>query len=107
MQFHLAGHTDLETHCIDTHDGRVVDTVWQLYREAVTLTGGAATLLEWDAKIPTFEEVHAEALKAKTLLSLGPPSKIQNLKSQISDPAFRTPRSALPHPPHLVPAEAE
>ncbi len=43
MQFHLAGHTDLGTHCIDTHDGRVVDRVWDLYREAVALTGAAAT----------------------------------------------------------------
>ena len=55
QQFHLAGHTDLGTHCIDTHDGRVVERVWELYREAVRLTGGAATLLEWDAHIPTFE----------------------------------------------------
>src|SRR5687768_17358708 len=65
QQFHLAGHTDLGTHCIDTHDGRVVERVWELYREAVGLTGPVSTLLEWDARIPTFEEVHAEALKAR------------------------------------------
>jgi hypothetical protein len=68
QQFHLAGHTDLSTHCIDTHDGRVVDCVWELYREAVGLTGGAATLLEWDARIPSFEEVHAEAEKARRMV---------------------------------------
>src|SRR5678816_1722470 len=69
VQFHLAGHTDLGTHCIDTHDGRVVDRVWDLYRETVGLTGGAATLLEWDARIPSFEEVHAEAEKARRLVA--------------------------------------
>jgi uncharacterized protein (UPF0276 family) len=28
-------------------------------------TGGRSTLLEWDAEIPTFPILHAEALKAK------------------------------------------
>ena len=67
-QFHLAGHTNLGTYCLDTHDGPVIDPVWKLYRLAHALTGGAATLLEWDAKIPSFEEVHAEALKAQASL---------------------------------------
>jgi uncharacterized protein (UPF0276 family) len=65
VQFHLAGHTNCETHLIDTHDGHVIDPVWELYRLAHQLTGGAATLLEWDAKIPPFPVVHAEVLKAK------------------------------------------
>jgi uncharacterized protein (UPF0276 family) len=66
VQFHLAGHTHCGTHIVDTHDGAVVDPVWDLYRLAHRLTGGAATLLEWDAKIPSFPEVHAEVLKART-----------------------------------------
>jgi uncharacterized protein len=65
VQFHLAGHTNCQTHLIDTHDGPVIDPVWELYRLAHRLTGGAATLLEWDAKIPPFPVVHAEVLKAK------------------------------------------
>jgi len=65
IQFHLAGHTNLGTHCIDTHDGEVVDPVWRLYRLAHELTGGASTLLEWDAKLPPFPRLHAEVLKAK------------------------------------------
>lgn len=67
VQFHLAGHTDYCTHCIDSHDGYVVSSVWQLYREALRLADHASTLVEWDAKIPPFEEVHAEALKAKKM----------------------------------------
>ena len=52
VQFHLAGHTNCGTHLIDTHDGPVVDPVWQLYSLAHKLTGGVATLLEWDDKTP-------------------------------------------------------
>jgi uncharacterized protein (UPF0276 family) len=75
VQFHLAGHTDCGTHRIDTHDGAVIDPVWELYRLAHRLTGGASTLLEWDAKIPEFPVVHAEVLKAKEYMSerLSPP----------------------------------
>ncbi len=65
VQFHLAGHTNCKTHLIDTHDSHVIDPVWELYRLAHRLTGGASTLLEWDAKIPPFPVVHAEVLKAK------------------------------------------
>jgi len=64
VQIHLAGHTDKGTHCIDTHDGRVIEPVWELYRDALKRADATATLLEWDAKIPPFEEVHTEALKA-------------------------------------------
>ncbi len=69
VQFHLAGHTNCRTHLIDTHDGPVIDPVWELYRLAHRLTGGASTLLEWDAKIPPFPEVHAEVLKAREYMS--------------------------------------
>jgi len=65
VQFHLAGHTDCGTHRIDTHDNHVIDPVWELFRLAHQLTGGASTLLEWDARIPEFPVVHAEVLKAK------------------------------------------
>jgi len=65
VQYHLAGHTDCGTHCIDTHDGQVVDPVWKLYAHAQERTGRVSTLLEWDANIPEFPVVHAEVLKAK------------------------------------------
>jgi uncharacterized protein len=68
VQFHLAGHTNCVTHLIDTHDGRVVNPVWDLYRLAHQLTGGVSTLLEWDARIPPFPVVHAEVLKARNYM---------------------------------------
>jgi uncharacterized protein (UPF0276 family) len=64
-QYHLAGHTNKGTHIIDTHNDYVIDPVWELYRHSVARTGNVSTLLEWDADIPAFEVVHAEALKAR------------------------------------------
>jgi len=46
----------------------VLDPVWKLYAHAIKRCGVTATLLEWDDRIPSFEEVHAEALKAKQYL---------------------------------------
>jgi uncharacterized protein (UPF0276 family) len=63
-QMHIAGHTRFEKYILDTHDHPVLDPVWKLYRRATELCGVTATLLEWDDKIPSFEEVHSEALKA-------------------------------------------
>ena len=64
-QYHLAGHTHKGTHIIDTHNDHVIEPVWDLYRHALARTGNAATLLEWDADIPSFDVVHGEALKAR------------------------------------------
>ena len=69
-QFHLAGHTNHGTHIIDTHDGRVIDPVWDLYRLACSRTTDVSTLIEWDANIPEFPVLHAEALAAKTYVAV-------------------------------------
>ena len=63
-QIHIAGHARYERFVIDTHDHPVIDPVWRLYARAIELCGPTPTLLEWDARIPSFPEVHAEALKA-------------------------------------------
>jgi uncharacterized protein len=64
-QIHIAGHSKFEKYILDTHDHPVIDPVWKLYERAIELIGPTATLLEWDDRIPSFEEVHGEALKAK------------------------------------------
>src|SRR5437773_1304612 len=64
-QIHVAGHTKFEKYILDTHDHPVLDPVWKLYAHAIRRSGVTATLLEWDDRIPSFEEVHDEALKAK------------------------------------------
>jgi hypothetical protein len=67
-QIHIAGHSRYEKYILDTHDHAVIDPVWQLYARAIQRCGATATLLEWDDKIPSFDEVHAEALKANRFL---------------------------------------
>ncbi|MFF4607251.1 DUF692 domain-containing protein [Streptomyces sp. NPDC001339] len=66
-QMHLAGHADYGTHLIDTHDADVPDPVWELYRLAVELTGGAATLIERDDGLPPFPVLQAELDKARAV----------------------------------------
>src|SRR3954467_11803731 len=67
-QIHVAGHTKFEKYILDTHDHPVLDPVWKLYAHAVARSGVTATLLEWDDKIPSFDEVHDEALKANAFI---------------------------------------
>jgi hypothetical protein len=67
-QIHIAGHSKYRKYILDTHDHPVIDPVWTLYARAIGRCGPTATLLEWDDNIPSFEEVHAEALKANRYL---------------------------------------
>ena len=67
-QIHLAGHSNFEKYILDTHDHPVIEPVWKLYDEAVRRFGPTPTLLEWDDRIPSFAEVHQEALKANQFL---------------------------------------
>lgn len=66
-QFHLAGHSDLGTHLIDTHDHPVSGPVWDLYEKAVKRFGDVPTLIEWDDKIPPFSELWREAQRAEKI----------------------------------------
>ncbi|MBD2756155.1 MNIO family bufferin maturase [Spirosoma validum] len=68
VQMHIAGHQHCGKYIIDTHDRKVVDDVWELFALAWQLTGGVATLLEWDANIPDFDAYHAELLKARDFM---------------------------------------
>ncbi len=63
-QIHIAGHSKFEKYILDTHDHPVLDPVWKMYAHAIKQVGNTATLLEWDDRIPSFDEVHHEALKA-------------------------------------------
>jgi uncharacterized protein len=71
-QIHIAGHSKFEKYILDTHDHPVLDPVWSLYSRAIERCGPTATLLEWDDHIPSFDEVHAEALKANRYLNRMP-----------------------------------
>ncbi len=69
VQMHIAGHQHCGDYIIDTHDRKVVHEVWKLFHLAWQLTGGVATLLEWDNHIPEFEDYHAELLKARQFMA--------------------------------------
>ncbi len=64
VQIHLAGHKNYGTHIIDTHDGHVLDEVWDLYRYTIQSKGSISTLVEWDDHIPAFEVLAQELYKA-------------------------------------------
>ena len=113
VQFHLAGHTNCGTHLIDTHDGQVIDPVWELYRRAHQLTGGVSTLLEWDAKIPPFPVLHAEVLKARDHMQFELPHREESPLSsgdsdRIDEDASGADEvSSVPHPASFISAEVE
>jgi len=82
-QIHIAGHSKFEKYILDTHDHPVLDPVWELYAKAIELVGPTATLLEWDDLIPSFDEVHQEALKAKKFVKeKQPAAPNHNLETQ-------------------------
>jgi uncharacterized protein (UPF0276 family) len=66
---HLAGHTNVGTHLIDTHSDHALPEVWQLYALAHGISGGRTTVYEWDEDIPSFDELRAEALKAREYMT--------------------------------------
>ncbi len=65
-QIHLAGHENMGTHIIDTHDNHVIDEVWTLYSYVINKAGREiSTMVEWDDKIPEFPVMMEEIGKAR------------------------------------------
>ena len=56
-QIHVAGHSDLGTHKIDTHDHPVCDGVWDLFAHARRLFGPVPAMIERDDRFPPFAEL--------------------------------------------------
>jgi hypothetical protein len=73
-EIHLAGHAedadeDGSTLLIDAHDRPVADPVWALCARVLARTGPVPTLIEWDAEVPGWERLAAEAAAADRLLA--------------------------------------
>ena len=66
-QFHLAGHSDLKGHLIDTHDQPVAPAVWDLYAVALQRFGAVPTMIERDDNMPPLAELQAELGIARAL----------------------------------------
>jgi uncharacterized protein (UPF0276 family) len=76
-EIHLAGFTPQTDDIgrpllIDTHDRPVDALVWQLYGHAIGLIGPVPTLIEWDADVPEWEVLHAEAIRAEAVMAQTP-----------------------------------
>ncbi len=72
-EIHLAGHAEQEDDegdllLIDSHDGPVADAVWKLYEIVIRQCGPIPTLVEWDAEIPDWPVLKAEAAAAAEIL---------------------------------------
>lgn len=75
LQIHLAGHAREADEqgrplLIDTHDRPVDDVVWALYARAVQATGAVPTLIEWDADVPPWPVLAAEARRAEAIMRM-------------------------------------
>lgn len=66
-QIHMAGHSNLGTHIIDTHDQAIVDGVYALYAEAVDHVGRVSTMIERDDNFPPFEDLIGELATLRKL----------------------------------------
>lgn len=67
VQFHMAGHSRMGTHIIDTHDHPVCEEVWHLYTEALRRFGRVSTMIERDDNIPPLDELIGEVARTREI----------------------------------------
>lgn len=77
-QIHLAGHADDADEqgrplLIDTHDRAVAAVVWDLFARAVRRTGPVPALIEWDAAVPAWPVLKAQADRADAAIQASLP----------------------------------
>lgn len=75
QEIHLAGHTRKQLEngeiLIDTHNQRVCEEVWQLYKANINKLTDAVTLIEWDSDLPDLAVLLAEKDKAAQIAQGG------------------------------------
>ena len=74
QEIHLAGYTREADDkgrplLIDTHDRPVDERVWALFEHAIARLGAMPTLIEWDARVPAWPALKAEAYRAESIIS--------------------------------------
>ena len=67
VQFHMAGHSHMGTHIIDTHDHPVCEDVWELYAAALERFGRVSTMIERDDNIPPLDELLVEVARTREI----------------------------------------
>jgi uncharacterized protein (UPF0276 family) len=74
-EIHLAGHAETDADdtagplLIDSHDRPVADPVWSLFARVIAAAGPRPTLIEWDADIPEWPVLAAEAARAEWVMA--------------------------------------
>ena len=74
-EIHLAGHAETDAGdvsgplLIDSHDRPVADPVWTLFARVIAAAGPRPTLIEWDADIPDWPVLAAEAARAEWVMA--------------------------------------
>ncbi|WP_454673713.1 MNIO family bufferin maturase [Achromobacter pestifer] len=73
QEIHLAGYSRQTDETgrpllIDSHDQRVDGLVWNLFGQVIERIGPIPTLIEWDSNVPTWSELHAEAVMAELVM---------------------------------------
>ncbi|MFN4016166.1 MAG: DUF692 family multinuclear iron-containing protein [Reyranella sp.] len=71
-EIHLAGHAVLENDdgalYVDTHDRKISEQVWSLFRDVIARRGAYPTLIEWDSDIPAWPVLESEVRQAQSIL---------------------------------------
>ncbi len=67
-QIHIGGPEQDDGFLFDTHSTPAPSPVWELYSQALRVGLRAPTLIEWDDKIPPFDVLELEVLKAREIL---------------------------------------
>jgi uncharacterized protein len=73
QEIHLAGYAREEDDqgrplLIDTHDRPIDEMVWGLFEHAIARLGATPTLIEWDARVPAWQALKAEADRAESII---------------------------------------
>src|SRR6266480_2026327 len=95
-QIHMAGHKDLGDVIVDTHEGPIIDPVWDLYKFTVEEIGRpVSTLIEWDTNVPVLSKVvdeatHAQGIVEKLKLGARSPSSPNPFSLKYGEGGMRT-----------------
>lgn len=86
-EIHLAGYTREVDEAgrpllIDTHNRPVDRIVWDLFAHTVQRIGPTPTLIEWDADVPTWPELKAEADRAEAIMVAGQPHELYHARAR-------------------------
>ncbi len=82
QEIHLAGYTrEVDDKgrplLIDTHNRPVDEIVWGLFTHTVRLIGPVPTLIEWDANVPSWPTLKAEAERAEAIMLAARPREVR------------------------------